>query len=158
VFDNPIVFTSGALGGEGTFLQPVTVPNGGILTPGNSPGTLHGVDLTLENGALYEWEGTTTGSDLMDLTGSLFIVNDSLTTIHTTDYGTTPSSMTLFQFNSLIGANPGEDLNWTITGDLAGYRARVAEDGRSIYLLPEPATWTLMGAGALLLLRRRRTR
>ncbi|MBM3889468.1 MAG: DNRLRE domain-containing protein, partial [Verrucomicrobia bacterium] len=49
VFDNPIVFTSGALGGEGTFLQPVTVPNGGILTPGNSPGTLHGVDLTLEN-------------------------------------------------------------------------------------------------------------
>ncbi|MCX7824735.1 MAG: hypothetical protein N2689_04170 [Verrucomicrobiae bacterium] len=40
VFDNPIEFTCGALGGDGTLLTPVTVPKGGTLTPGGSAGTL----------------------------------------------------------------------------------------------------------------------
>lgn len=65
------VGSSGALGGSGTITGDVLVQNGGQVTPGNSPGTLHvNGDFTFATGSVYQAEVLPTGEhDLIDVTG-----------------------------------------------------------------------------------------
>lgn len=64
---------SGAtLGGTGTIGGPVTVANGGILSPGNSPGTLTMGSLTLDSGSILNYElGDPGPSDFIQVNGNL---------------------------------------------------------------------------------------
>ncbi|GAB5559230.1 MAG: autotransporter-associated beta strand repeat-containing protein [Synoicihabitans sp.] len=68
----------GRLSGSGTIGQ-LTLGNGGILAPGNSPGTLSASDTTWEGGATFEWEVNnaagivSTNWDLLNITGGLTI-------------------------------------------------------------------------------------
>ena len=68
----------GRLSGSGTVGQLI-LGNGGILAPGNSPGTLNAGDTTWEGGGAFEWEINnaagivSTNWDLLNITGGLTI-------------------------------------------------------------------------------------
>ena len=72
------VASGAALGGTGTIAGAVTIQNGGILAPGDAPGTLTTGTLTLNSGSISDYElGTPNivGSGVNDLV----IVNGNLT-------------------------------------------------------------------------------
>lgn len=75
---------SGRLQGSGSSAGSVTVTSGGLLAPGNSPGTLTFADLTLESGGIYEWElqdataGAGTGWDFLSVTDTLTVNSTGL--------------------------------------------------------------------------------
>ena len=71
---------TGSVTGGGTLLNPVRIADGGHLSPGQSPGTLHfGSDLTIGPAAIYDWEinnglgsaGTADGWDLVSVAGHM---------------------------------------------------------------------------------------
>lgn len=68
---------SGAtLGGTGTIVGPVTIQNGGLLAPGDSPGTLTVGTLTLHSGSILNYQLGTPNlagvvSDLVNVNGNL---------------------------------------------------------------------------------------
>jgi autotransporter-associated beta strand protein len=70
--------TGGRLSGSGTLGQ-LTLGNGGILAPGNSPGTLSTGETIWESGGAFEWEVNdaagivSTNWDLLNVTGGLTI-------------------------------------------------------------------------------------
>ncbi len=76
-----VVVQSGAqIGGSGS-ISSLTLNAGGILSPGNSPGTLHVTGNAVWNGgAVYDWQlHNATGSagsgwDLLDIAGSLSLI------------------------------------------------------------------------------------
>jgi autotransporter-associated beta strand protein len=73
--NSPVTVNSGStLGGRGT-VGTVTVNNGGILSPGDSPGTLHSGSATFTAGALFRVElngpAAGTGYDQLDVTGTV---------------------------------------------------------------------------------------
>ncbi len=75
------VKSTAALGGSGT-VGSTTVINGGVIAPGNSPGTLTiNGDLAWNNGGGYDWEifslvdNPGTSWDLLSVTGTLNLTN-----------------------------------------------------------------------------------
>jgi len=68
------VNSGGTLAGVG-FAQGVTLNSGGIIAPGDSPGTLHATDLTWNGGGAIDFRlgatDTSTDSDLLALSGAL---------------------------------------------------------------------------------------
>ncbi len=83
------VASGATLGGTGIIEGTVTVLNGGILSPGNSPGTLTVGSLVLNSGSLSNFElaapGTVGGgvNDLVAVTGNLTLAG----TLNITDLG-----------------------------------------------------------------------
>jgi MYXO-CTERM domain-containing protein len=72
------VNSGGTLGGVGSVtLGDVNVATGGTVSPGNSPDTLFGINMTLAGGSTFVWEvrnrtlAAGTGYDSLSLTGSL---------------------------------------------------------------------------------------
>ncbi len=71
----------GILGGSGSMLGAMIVAQGGVVAPGNSPGTLFGTDALFEGGGGYQFEvnqaegtaGYDPGWDLLALSGTLTI-------------------------------------------------------------------------------------
>jgi len=59
------------LAGSGSIAGTVTVDNGGILSPGNSPGVLTVGALTLNNTSILNYELGSPASDRVDVTGAL---------------------------------------------------------------------------------------
>jgi fibronectin-binding autotransporter adhesin len=74
-----VTVASGAtLGGTGTIGGPVTIQNGGILGPGDAPGTLTTGTLTLNSGSISNYElGTPNG--VGGVVNDVVIVNGNLT-------------------------------------------------------------------------------
>ena len=78
----PLALTAGTISGTGTIATPVTVATGGVLSPGNSPGTqAYSQGLTWNGGGSYLWEvnalsGTAgTNWDLLNISGGTFDVS-----------------------------------------------------------------------------------
>ncbi len=75
------VNSGGILGGSGSMLGAMIVAQGGVVAPGNSPGTLTGTDALFEGGGGYQFEvnqadgdaSADPGWDLLALSGSLTI-------------------------------------------------------------------------------------
>ena len=71
------------LSGSGTVAGGMTISLGGVLSPGNSPGTMSTGAQTWENGGTYLWEindsggtkGADPGWDWLDITGTLDLTN-----------------------------------------------------------------------------------
>lgn len=127
---NPISFSGGGvLSGKGTIVGSVTVSNGGILAPGNSPGTLHftGPVGFGPNGG-YTWEindvaagaGLDPGWDLIDIAGQLMVTSTSGAPYHID-----VTSLTLGNApGNVYNFNPSLDYDWVIaiaSGGITGF-------------------------------------
>jgi len=151
-----VTVASGAtLGGSGTVGGATTI--NGNLSPGTSPGTLtFATDLTLNNGAIYTFEG----GDLTAVTSTLTLNDD-----WTLDLGggfQDGGSVLIFTYGTFTGS----DLDPTILTSGLGFSPTgtlsLTDNGSgSIFLngvsvVPEPSAAILGSLGLLALLRRRR--
>ncbi|MFA7344536.1 MAG: autotransporter-associated beta strand repeat-containing protein [Terrimicrobiaceae bacterium] len=153
------VAAGATLGGSGIVGGATTV--NGILSAGNSPGTLtFSSDLTLNNGSTAIFEG----GDLVNVNGTLDL-NDNWTLTLTGNGFQNGGSVVLFDYATLalspdllptfdtsgLSFTPG---SLTLTNDTIN--GRIVLNGISV--VPEPATWGLLAFSltTVLVLRRRR--
>lgn len=169
------VNNGGTLGGSngtiGTGTAAVTVNSGGTLAPGNSPGTLTvNGSTTLNAGSTfaYQYTGSGTAADLVDVNGTLTINGANLTLEDLGIYNM-GDKFTLFAYDTLT---PGStfsgyaddqsyafaDGTWRINYDdtTAGLNGGTGTNYITITAVPEPAAALLGGLGVLALFRRRR--
>ncbi len=153
---NVTVASGATLGGIGTVGGATTL--NGVLSPGNSPGTLtFGGNLTVNNGSTYLFEA----GDLTVVDGTLDL-NDNWTlslglgfqdggSVTLFEYGTLAASPDLSPtfFLDNLGFTPSGALSLTDTG------SEIVLNGVSV--IPEPRAALLGGLGMLVLLRRRRS-
>ncbi|MDR2980887.1 MAG: autotransporter-associated beta strand repeat-containing protein [Puniceicoccales bacterium] len=160
-------FTIGSgqtLGGTGTVMGAVTVASGGILSPGNSPGTLSFADnVTLQSGAklVIEINGNGAGQhDMLNFTGT----NKTLTF--------EDGSQLYFDIGAGVTANDINNLLITSSGSSVvkeglvgisssnGWTLELTQSGQvSVIAIPEPSTYALIGAAlaiGIVAIRRRR--
>ena len=151
-----VTVASGAtLGGSGSIGGLTTFASGGILAPGNSPGTLTFTNgLTLNNGAILDFQ-LGSSSDVIRVSGGTLTGPASGTiTVNLADSGGfTAGTYTLIDATgaslSSIGATAFE-----LGSSIAGYDFTFTQDGNLFLLtasaIPEPATFAaLLGACAL---------
>lgn len=175
----------GILTGTGS-VGALDIASGGVLSPGNSPGTLTAADTTWSGGGIYVWElnsalgSAGTNWDLLDVTETLTIqstlANPFIVQIHSLDSTGQPGALEDF--------DPTQTYSWIIAsaGNVAGFsseafsvntsnfvnvpgstRFSVTSDGTNIYLtysaVPEPATYgAIIALGLLTLAAARRRR
>ena len=176
----------GILAGTG-IVGALDIADGGVLSPGNSPGTLTAADTTWSGGGIYVWElnsaigSAGTNWDLLDVTDTLTIqstlANPFIVQIHSLDSTGQPGALEDF--------DPTQTYSWIIAsaGNVAGFsseafsvntsnfvnlpgsnRFTVTSDGTNIYLnysvvVPEPATYgAIIALGLLTLAAARRRR
>jgi T5SS/PEP-CTERM-associated repeat protein/autotransporter-associated beta strand protein len=162
IASDTVVHGGATLGGSGVIGGAVSVQDGGLLSPGNSPGQLILVDsLVLGDGAtlLMEFSGTGAGQfDQLDVQG-IFTAGGTLN-LQLTENFTPLNGASFLIFN---GVTPGFDTgSFTLTTNLGGGLAwdtsQLASAG-ILNVVPEPGTAGLMiGGGVLLLAARRRRR
>jgi autotransporter-associated beta strand protein len=155
-----ITVTDGArMGGSGT-VGDITVESGGRIAPGNSIGTLTVANLTLQEGAILEWElsNEDNTSDLLVLGGIYGGFAPYTFDFMGTGYfdGITPTVYTLITFDSNVdGLGAGDfavtNLGGSLTGDLA-----VNDNDITLTVVPEPTTLGTLGLLAVAALLRRR--
>jgi autotransporter-associated beta strand protein len=94
------VYSGSYLGGTG-FVSSVVV-NGGIYSPGNSPGTQTVANLTLTNSALLAMELGTNGYDMVIATNSLVLADQPYLYLALTNYvtGVSPTKIALVDWSS----------------------------------------------------------
>jgi len=140
--------------GTGT-VAGVTVASGGTIKPGNSAGALTTAALTLDGGALLEFE-LGTSSDLI-LAGATLLGGvdfDNFTFLPGVGFG--PGVYTLVNATSISGLGSGT------TGTVGSYDATLSIDGDAqdlvLTVVPEPGTLGMLGVLGVAgwLLRRRR--
>jgi autotransporter-associated beta strand protein len=136
-------------------LAAVTVEAGGAIRPGNSAGTLTVGALTLDGGALLEFE-LGTSSDLI-LAGATVLGGidfDNFTFLPGVGFG--PGVYTLIDATSISGLGAGT------TGTVGSYDAALSIDAGNqdlvLTVIPEPTTLGLLGLCAAAALLRRRLR
>jgi fibronectin-binding autotransporter adhesin len=143
------VANTATLGGSGIVGGATTINNGGILSPGNSPGTLtFDTDLTLKNGATLLFES----GDLVNVNGQLDLDNSWTLQLEPGLGWAAGGSTTLFTYDS-IAATPW--LTPTIVNNSGiGGIFTLTDTGSSIVInglsvIPEPSTGllTLLGIG-----------
>jgi autotransporter-associated beta strand protein len=171
------VNSGGTLGGNGSIGGAVTVKSGGTIAPGNSPGVLTVSSLTLESGSTtaFEINGiTTAGTDydrLVVNTGGGLTLNGAFAI----NFGNLSalSNTTNINLISFAGGHTGNfntvsstgfySGSWTYgVGDVwtlssGGQTLTFAEATGNLSVVPEPATWVLLGLGltTLIVFRRR---
>lgn len=144
-----IVRDETTLGGSGVIDGNVMVDDGGILSPGNSPGllTIQG-DLTLseESTLLMEIGGTAEGLfDQLAVEGVFLAdgtLNLQLVDGYVPDAG---DSFLLFTEGGFASGNFTQVLT-NLGGDLTWDTSQLGSTGR-ITAVPEPSTWALLGLG-----------
>ena len=162
---------SGTLSGSGT-ARAITVNSGGTLSPGDGVGILNAIgNLTLSLGATYlvDLNGTAVGTqyDQTNVSGAVGLGNATLSL----GLGFTPVTGDVFTIinndgtDQVTGTFNGLAEGATLTaGGLAFTISYQNGDGNDVVLtsvVPEPATWVFLSAGAGLIalnLRRRRAR
>lgn len=136
---------SGVLTGNGT-IGDLIVSTGGVLSPGNSPGTITAAGVTWNGGGAYLWEmndalgtaGLDPGWDLLSASGSLSI-------------DATSENPFTIQLVSLTAANvPGQAVNWATDADggwlLAEFGSPIPGFSPGLFSLDDSA-FVGMGAG-----------
>ncbi len=155
----PISVNAGAtLSGTGVAGGAVAVADGGILSPGTSPGTLTTGDLVLANGSVLEFELGPSGiigggiNDLVVVTGDLTL--DGI--LNVTDLGGWGAGST-YRLFEIVGGGSITD-NGLVMGVMPGKHAEViiGLDFVDIRVIPEPTTASLLALAGLAALRRRR--
>ncbi|ACB75006.1 beta strand repeat-containing protein [Opitutus terrae] len=148
-----VTVQSGALlGGDGTVGGLTTLAAGAILAPGNSPGTLTFTNgLTLNAGAVFNFELGAAASDLIRITGGTLTGPASGTvTLNLFDAGDfTAASYTLFDFSTGGTTLSDFDLSdFSFGSTLAGYSYSLAFVGSTLELtasaIPEPSTYAAL--------------
>ena len=175
----------GILSGNGTIASNVSVSNGSILSPGNSPGTLHFTGL-IEFGpsGRYTWEindvdagaGVFPGWDLIDIADQLMI-----TATAGAKYQIDVTSLTLGDAAGAVhDFDPAQSYDWIIAtagGGITGFDANffqvntssfansfdgsfsLVQSGNGLFLhysaVPEPGSCTLAAVGWYVRRRRR---
>ena len=160
----PLGFSFDAVSGAGTIDGSLTVRSG--LAPGDSAGTLTVAGgLTVVDGLVYEWELGATDSDLIFVGGTLGF--EGRWVLRVLDAGGEAyASDRLYLFAGPGVASLGDyEIDLSGAPDWLGWTdpaaLRIDIDGNGMYLtgltaIPEPATISLLGLGALWLVRRRR--
>jgi len=152
-----VEIASGAiLGGSGVINGPVTVLAGGIVAPGNSPGTLtvNGA-YSLADTSILNFElnpiNTTVGGGINDLiTGVTDLTLDGILNLGTGDWtaAATNSSWRLFDYSGTLTNNT---LSLGTTPSLGGGRSfeidTSTENQVNLVIVPEPAAIALAGIG-----------
>lgn len=151
------------LGGRGTIGGITTISSGGHLAPGTSPGTLTFTNgLSLEDGAILDFELGTL-SDLIRITGgTLSGVLDGKITLNLTDFsGFAAGTYTLVDFTGASLVNLSAD-SFVFGSVIGGYSYEVVQNGSQFQLvaeaIPEPSVGLLisLAAGTFLIYRWRR--
>lgn len=139
------VQSHGTLGGTGTISGSVTCNAGGILSPGNSIGTLHVESLTCNAGSLYKWEASTTPAcDAIDVASSFTVpaATHSITVqVHGASVLETPQPF--ITYGSFSGDTNAFYLDFTYADDQTNTNGYFVDDGSgtvSIVIVPEPAS------------------
>lgn len=105
---NVLVQSGATLGGTGTIAGNVTVQNGGMFKPGNSPGTITVGSLNLNPASMLEFELSTPGivgggvNDLTNVTGDL-ILDGNIDIVQLPGFG--DGEYTLFTYGGTLTDN-----------------------------------------------------
>ena len=84
-------------------MPSLTLPNGAIIAPGNSIGTLNTGNLYLDAGSKYNWEVGTSSADLINVNGNLTIPANGII-VNVIDAGLPNGSLyTLFKTSFIFG-------------------------------------------------------
>ena len=170
----------GRLTGTGTVHAPVTVCDGGIVAPGNSPGLETFDSLTMDSNSIYEWEANgwgTAGTDYDKIVVTGLFTTEPGWKLQLQDnvpLGTTISSSDAFDvlsFGSVPTSSFLPTLDWSkVLGNSRWNAQHVTFSyvGNDIYMtglsvtsglggpVPEPAALGLIGLALLAVRRRRR--
>ncbi len=155
-----IALQGGILEGNGQAIGPVIFAANATVSPGNSIGTLEFAgDLTMANGAIYDFEASNGGSyDTIVVGGNLALGDLVLNLLTDNPTRTEPQDFVLFTFGGTaptIGA-------WTINLSNLWYGTpEVLVVGDTVVLrgmgfIPEPSSLALLAIGGVAMLRRRR--
>lgn len=150
------VTTSGTLKGTGT-VGALTVTSGGILAPGNSPGTFHAGNTTFAGGGVLQFElNNATGSagthyDLLAISGSL-----DLTATSGAPFTLAVTSLTLANASGLtVNFDSASDYAFTFvttTTGITGFSADKFSVDTSAFTNPFSGTWSVAQSGNNLVL------
>jgi len=134
------------LRGSGTISGAVTVNSTGIVSPGNSIGTIATGDLTFEGGSIIEWEYDDTSADLIDA-GTLVFGNP--VTVKIIKLGTVVNGE--YTLANFTGSDPTlGNLSFNLSGALGvtsvePYITGTTTKSIKLVLLPEPGVCVLAG-------------
>ncbi len=171
---------TGTLGGTGTIANtatdsPVTIADGGTISPGNSVGTLRTGAQSWNDGGTYAWEiiddttGAGVGWDLLDLGDAALVVKDAdakpFTILISRVGGLAGETVDLdgpFVIARYKAGQPATldgieltdatgDVDWAISQEDLGGGAYAVQ----VSPVPEPAALSVLALGSLVLLRRR---
>jgi len=173
-----VVSNGGTIGGTGFISGPLVLSSGGIVSPGNSPGTLSVGPTTFTGGASFTFDiNNTTGTagtnwDLLSISGSLTVAATGVSpfVINLVSLDSGNNAGLLQNFNSTQSyAWPFVTTTTGITGFSAGvfqYNASqfqnslgtgfffVSQNANNLVLnftpVPEPSTWALLLTGLAL--------
>jgi len=150
------VCASGVFGGAGSIRGNVSCESGGVVSPGNSVGTLTVSNATFAAGGILHWEVNHPNADKLNVLDVLN-VSAGAVTVKVVNAGSIQAGTTYeaFGYKTLTG-NMQDDIVVDVSG-LAGITAQVeaTAGGIGIVLVPEPALAGLAGL-ALLAVRRRK--
>lgn len=149
------VCAGGVFGGAGTAGSTVTCESGGIISPGNSIGTLTVSNAVLQAGSIVDWEVNGTTADKLAVLNNLDI-SAGIVTVRV--YGTTSTSATntLFSYASLNGSSA--NLVFDLSQSSLSGGSFVMEGNQILVtgLVPEPGLAVAVLAGLVLAGRKRR--
>jgi autotransporter-associated beta strand protein len=153
-----VTVNSGAtLGGSGSIGGLTTISSGGIIAPGNSPGTLTFTQgLTLNTGSILNFELGTT-SDLIRVTGGTLTGPGTVggVTLNLSDSGGfAPGTYILINYTTATGTSQFGADSFALGTTIPGYTYNLALSGNTLQLtasaIPEPSTYAaILGAAAL---------
>ncbi len=145
----------GVLKGTGKVIGAVT--NDGTVAPGASIGTLPVVGtLVMGDGATYQWEITTTSSDVLSVDGDLIFDGAATLVVTNLEPMSVPAGSTSTLFTVTGTYQAPSSWNYVLpTGWSVAFISELTPGTVSISLIPEPAA-VLAGALVVCLARRRR--
>jgi fibronectin-binding autotransporter adhesin len=167
------VYTNATLGGGGELRSMVSVQNGGVLSPGNSPGTLTvTTNVTFEAGATYAVELAATNSyDRLQFTGGYLTINDAYLHVDLSFPAAIGDTFTIvggagapltqvgqFASNTPTPFQINPTSGYTNTLLQVAYNTGDSASDITLTVIPEPATFGLLALFALAALLRRKNR